>query len=73
MIKVAGVDYWVAKSYILLGDIYLKQKDYFNAKATYKSVADNAGIPELKKEAIDKLDIAVKEEQASSKVESSKK
>ena len=73
VIKVAGVDYWVAKSYILLGDIYLKQKDYFNAKATYKSVADNAGIPELKKEAIDKLDIAVKEEQASSKVESSKK
>ena len=73
VIKVAGVDFWVAKSYILLGDIYLKQKDYFNAKATYKSVADNAGIPELKKEATDKLAIAVKEEQASSKVESPSK
>ena len=73
VIKVAGVDYWVAKSYILLGDIYLKQKDYFNAKATYKSVAENAGIPELKKEAADKLEIALKEEQASSKVESTNK
>ncbi|MEO6819672.1 MAG: tetratricopeptide repeat protein, partial [Ginsengibacter sp.] len=73
VIKVAGVDYWVAKSYILLGDIYLKQKDYFNAKATYKSVAENAGIPELKKEAEDKLSIALKEEQTSLKVESTKK
>lgn len=72
VIKVTGsYDYWVAKAYILLGDIYLKQKDYFNAKATYKSVADNATIPELKKEAQDKLDIAVSQEQQNSKVESS--
>ena len=71
VIKVAGVDYWVAKSYILLGDIYLKQKDYFNAKATYKSVADNATIPELKKEAEDKLAQASGEEQNSSKVQQS--
>jgi tetratricopeptide (TPR) repeat protein len=70
VIKVAGVDYWVAKSYILLGDIYLKQKDYFNAKATFKSVADNSNIPELKKEAQEKLDQSIKEEQLNSKVES---
>ncbi len=69
VIKVAGVDYWVAKSYILLGDIYSKQKDYFNAKATFKSVADNSTIPELKKEAQDKLEQAIKEEQMNSKVE----
>lgn len=70
VIKVTGsYDYWVAKAYILLGDIYLKQKDYFNAKATYKSVADNATIPELKKEAQDKLNKAISEEQQSSKVQ----
>ena len=64
VIKVTGsYDYWVAKAYILLGDIYLQQKDYFNAKATYQSVADNATIPELKKEAADKLSKAVSEEQ----------
>ncbi|HEY5392930.1 MAG TPA: tetratricopeptide repeat protein [Hanamia sp.] len=71
VIKVTGsYDYWVAKAYILLGDIYLKEKDYFNAKATYKSVADNATIPDLKKEAQDKLAVATAEEQQNSKVES---
>jgi tetratricopeptide (TPR) repeat protein len=72
VIKVtAAYDYWVAKAYILLGDIYLKEKDYFNAKATYKSVADNATIPELKKEAQDKLNAAIAEEQQNSKVDTS--
>jgi TolA-binding protein len=70
VIKVTGsYDLWVAKAYILLGDIYLKQKDYFNAKATYKSVADNATIPELKKQAQEKLEQATNEEQSNSKVE----
>lgn len=73
VIKIAGADYWVARSYILLGDIYLAQKDYFNAKATYKSVADNATVAELKKEAQEKLDKAIKEEQSNSKVESTQK
>ncbi len=38
---------WVTKAYILLGDVYFKQQDYFNAKATYQSVVDNAKIEEL--------------------------
>ncbi len=70
VIKVTGsYDYWVAKAYILLGDVYLQEKDYFNAKATYQSVANNATIPELKKEAQDKLARATSEEQQNSKVE----
>jgi len=70
VIKVTGsYDYWVAKAYILLGDVYLQEKDYFNAKATYQSVANNATIPELKKEAQDKLSIAISQEQQNSKVE----
>jgi tetratricopeptide (TPR) repeat protein len=68
LIKVGSTDFWIAKSYILLGDIYLKQADYFNAKATYKSVADNATNPELKKEAQDKLENAIKEESEHSKI-----
>ncbi len=32
--------YWLAKSYILLGDIYLRRGDAFQARATYQSVAD---------------------------------
>ncbi len=71
VIKVTGsYDYWVAKAYILLGDVYLEEKDYFNAKATYQSVAQNAVIPELKEEAQDKLNMAISEEQQNSKVES---
>lgn len=70
VIKVGGSDFWVTRSYILLGDIYLKQKDYFNAKATYKSVADNASIPELKSEAAAKLQTAINEEQSQSKIKS---
>ncbi|MEO5985248.1 MAG: hypothetical protein ABIP80_07050, partial [Ferruginibacter sp.] len=62
-------DYWVTKAYILLGDIYMQQKDYFNAKATYQSVADNANIAEIKAEAQQKLAKAIEEEKAASKVE----
>ncbi len=69
VIKETGsYDNWVTKSYILLGDIFMKQKDYFNAKATYESVAKNSVIPELKQEAQQKLDKAIEEEKAVSKV-----
>ena len=69
VIKETGsYDIWVTKSYILLGDIFMQQKDYFNAKATYESVAKNAAIPELKNEAQQKLDKAVAEEKQNSKI-----
>ena len=48
-------EFWITRSYILLGDIFLQQKDFFNAKATLKSVVENCSIPELKLEATEKL------------------
>lgn len=54
--KSAGVDYWVVKTYILLGDILMKEKDFFNARATLQSVAQHATNPRLKEEAKRKLD-----------------
>ena len=57
--KQAAYEYWVTKTYILLGDIYVAQKDSFNAIATYKSVAENAGIDDLKIEAANKLKMLV--------------
>lgn len=70
VIKKAGsYDSWITKSYILLGEIYFQQKDYFNAEATLKSVVENAGTPELKQEAQQKLDIVVAEKNKNSKVE----
>jgi TolA-binding protein len=59
---------WITRSYILLGDIYFKSKDYFNAKATYQSVVQNATIQELKTEAQQKLDQVTAAEKENSKI-----
>jgi TolA-binding protein len=66
--KSGSYDYWVTKAYILLGDVYFKQKDYFNAKATFKSIVENTTVPEFKTEAQDKLIKVIEEENKYSKV-----
>lgn len=70
VIKQSGsYDFWVTKSYILLGDIYFKQKDFFNAKATFQSISENATNPQLKQEATDKLKMVIEEEKKNSKID----
>jgi tetratricopeptide (TPR) repeat protein len=55
-IAAAGANtYWIVKTYLLLADILVKQKDYFNAKATLQSIIKNAKFSDLKQEAQDKL------------------
>ena len=66
--KSGSYDFWVTKAYILLGDVYFKQKDYFNAKATFQSVVDHTINAELKGEALAKLNAVTEEEGKSSKV-----
>lgn len=66
--ETASYDFWVTSSYILIGDVFMQEKDYFNAKATYQSVAQNSVITELKKEAQQKLDKAIAEEKTNSKI-----
>jgi len=53
--------YWLAKSFILLSDIYLKKGDEFQAKHTLKSVVDNYtdktdGILEMANEKLSRLE-----------------
>jgi tetratricopeptide (TPR) repeat protein len=67
--KAGSYDYWITKAYILLGDVYFIQKDYFNAEATLKSVVENAANPELKAEAQQKLDKVIEEKNRNSKVD----
>jgi tetratricopeptide (TPR) repeat protein len=67
--KSGSYEYWVTRSYVLLGDIYVQQKDWFNAEATFKSVVDNATIPELKTEAQQKLNRVLEEKNKFNKVE----
>ena len=66
--KAGSYNYWITKAYILLGDIYFKEEDYFNAEATLKSVVENSAIPELQTEAQKKLDTVVAEKNKNSKV-----
>lgn len=61
-------DYWVASAYIMLGDIFWKNKDYFNAKATLQSIVDNCKIPELVNQAKDALAKVVADEKTHSKI-----
>jgi TolA-binding protein len=66
--KSGSYDWWVTKAYILLGDVYFREKDYFNAKATFQSVVDNSLNAELKSEAQTKLNRVSDEEGKSSKL-----
>ncbi len=54
--------YWLARAYLLLGDLYARQGDAFQARATYQSVADgyspaDDGIVAAAKERIQKLNV----------------
>lgn len=48
--------FWNTKAYLLMADIFVAQKDYFNAKATLQSIVKNVKIESLKKEATAKLE-----------------
>lgn len=37
----SAYEYWVVKGFILLADTYVKEEDYFQAKATLQSIIDN--------------------------------
>jgi tetratricopeptide (TPR) repeat protein len=66
--KSGSYELWVTKAYLLLGDIYFSEKDYFNAKATYQSIVDNAKIEDLRQQAQQKLAQVTEEEKKNSKV-----
>ena len=60
----APYDYWVARGFILLADIYLKKDNVFQAKQTLQSIIDNYEGEELKGIAINKLQDIIKKEKA---------
>ena len=51
----SNYDYWVAKSFIALSDVYVAKENYFQAKETLRSVIDNYKGNDLKQEARAKL------------------
>jgi tetratricopeptide (TPR) repeat protein len=66
--KSGSYEVWVTRAYLLLGDIYFSEKDYFNAKATYQSIVDNAKVEDLRQQAQQKLAQVIDEEKKNSKV-----
>jgi tetratricopeptide (TPR) repeat protein len=68
--KSGSYEEWVTKSYLLLGDIYFSEKDYFNAKATYQSIIENAKMEDLRLRAQQKLAQVTEAEKKGSKVDS---
>ncbi len=67
--KSGSYEEWVTKAYLLLGDIYFKEKDYFNARATFQSIKDNAKIESLRQQAQQKLDEVNAEDRKSGNLE----
>jgi TolA-binding protein len=55
-------EYWVAKGFILLSDIYVARKNYFQARETLKSIIQNYSGDDLKEVARTKLALIPKEE-----------
>ena len=51
----ASHDYWVAKGFLLLADVYLANDNVFQAKETLKSIIENYTGPELGEVAVQKL------------------
>jgi TolA-binding protein len=49
-------EYFIAKGFILLSDLYVKQENYFQAKATLESIVENYEGDDLKNLAILKLE-----------------
>lgn len=50
-------EFWVAKGFILLADIYVKNNNVFQARATLQSIIDNYPGEELRQEARRKLNL----------------
>ncbi|MDZ7740470.1 MAG: tetratricopeptide repeat protein [Bacteroidota bacterium] len=60
----ASQDFWVAKSFILLTDIYVSQDNLFQAKQTLQSIIDNYRGEDLREVARQRLKQIVERENA---------
>ncbi len=59
----SSYEYWVAKGFILLAEVYLAEKDLFQAKATLQSLIDNYEGEDLKSIAREKMMQIIAEEE----------
>lgn len=62
--KYSNYEFWVAKSYLLLADVYMSEKDNFQAKATLQSLIENYEGADIKSEATEKLRMIIEKEES---------
>jgi TolA-binding protein len=62
--KYSNYEFWVAKGYLLLADVYLTEKDNFQAKATLQSLIENYDGADIKSEATEKLRMIIEKEES---------
>ncbi len=67
--KYPSYDEWIARTFILLADIYEQQGNIFQAKQTLMSIIENHDGVELVQKAQAKLDDLIAEEEAAKKLE----
>jgi TolA-binding protein len=60
--RYSAYDYWVAKGFILLADIYIKKGNEFQAKQTLQSIIDNYEGDDLREIAAEKLKMMTDQE-----------
>ncbi len=61
--KLSAHDYWLARTFLLLADIYMETDNDFQAKHTLQSIIDNYQGEELKEQARQKLQVITEREQ----------
>lgn len=64
----SGNSYWNTKSYLLMAEVFVAQKDYFNARATLQSIIRNVKLESLRAEAQKKLEALKQLEKGKSKL-----
>ncbi len=62
--KLTAYDYWLARTFLLLADVYLEKDNAFQAKHTLQSIIDNYDGAEIRREAQNKLDFIIEMEQS---------
>ena len=62
--KLTPYDYWLARTFLLLADVYLEKDNAFQAKHTLQSIIDNYDGAEIRKESQNKFDFIMKMEQS---------
>jgi hypothetical protein len=66
--KSGSYEYWVTKAYILLGDVYFRQKDYFNAESHLPERGGKQPEYGTERRSATKLDAVNAEEKSGSKL-----